>query len=40
MNMKCTVRMTIIHKVLYNGITSEYRTQEKDKLTDSILQTL
>lgn len=38
--MKCTVRMITTLKVLFNGIILEYRIQERDKLIDSILQTL
>lgn len=40
MNMKCTVKMTTILRVLFSGTTSESRTRGKDKLTDSILPIL
>lgn len=34
MNMKCTAKMTTTRKVLFSGITSEFRIPVKDRLTD------
>jgi hypothetical protein len=40
MNMKCTVKMTIILKVLCSGTFLESKILGKDKHIDFILQTL
>ena len=40
MNMKCTARMTITHRVLFSGITLEFRIPGRDKLIDFTSQTL